>query len=58
MGWDTRSPTTGIWKSSIEDTDESHSEASHSINEEVIRGGSNATEDSEAMNEDEGTLPD
>ena len=45
-------------KSSIEDTDESHSEASHSINEEVIRGGSNATEDSEAMNEDEGTLPD
>ena len=45
-------------KSSIEDNDESHSEASHSINKEVIRGGSNATEDSVAMNEDEGTLPD
>lgn len=45
-------------KSSIEDTDESRSEASHNINEEVVRGGSNATEDSEAMNEDEGTLPD
>ena len=45
-------------KSSIEDTDESHSEASHSINEEVVCGDSNATEDSEAMNEDEGTLRD
>jgi len=45
-------------KSSIVDTDESHSEASHSINEEVIRDGSNATEDSEALNEDEGALPD
>ena len=43
-------------KSSIEDTNDSHSEASQSISKEVIPGGSNASEDSEAMNEDEGTL--
>lgn len=45
-------------KSSIEDTNESHSEASQILSKEVIPGGSNATEDSEVMNEDEGTLPD
>lgn len=45
-------------KSSMEDTDESHSEASQNISDEVIPGCSNATEDSEAMNEDEATLPD
>ena len=45
-------------KSSIEDTDESHPGASEDISVEVIPSGSKATEDSEAMNEDEGTLPD
>ena len=44
-------------KSSIEDANDSHSEASQNISEEVIPGGSNATEDSEAMNGDEATLP-
>ena len=44
-------------KGSIEDTNDSLSEVSQNISEEVIPGGSNATEDSEAMNEDEGTLP-
>ena len=58
MEWSTRSPTTGFGKSSIEDNDENHSEASQNVSEEVIPGGSNDTEDSEAMNEDEETLPD
>ena len=44
-------------KNSIEDTNDSHLEASQNISEEVIPVGSNTTEDSEAMNEDEGTLP-
>ena len=44
-------------KNSIEDTNDSHSEASQSVSEKVIPGGSNASEDSVAMNEDEGTLP-
>ena len=44
-------------KISLEDTNDSHSEVSQNISEEVIPGGSNATEDSEAINEDEGTLP-
>ena len=43
-------------KISLEDTNDSPSEASQNISEEVP-GGSNATEDSEAMNGDEGILP-
>ena len=45
-------------KSSTKDTDKSHSEASQNISKEVIPGCSNATEDSEAMNEEEAALPD